>query len=564
MMAGDNPISRKSLAVIWPDLLLTGFVFYMAFLYVGVSGTRCFNFDEFEVLYAGASLLRGKTLYAAQIEPHFPIFNICIAQLVNLSGFNTTAIIIARYFVLLTSAVALVFTYKIGKIIWDKRTGLIAVCLVLSSIVFLNKGLEIRHDVFNMTFNVIAAYYGLRYIQQKRYLYIILSAIFLGVAFASTQKAVVWNLGIIIGLALYYLRDKSYKDVSKIALYYLLILFMPLLISLFYLVFSYGDNVHMFLSYAVAKQIIFYSPYAQELYPFPYNRYDLFKDLIFQNHLLYALSIGGMSTVIIRWVKSNTERIVIAVWALTGILFYITVKRPFFQTFLPSVVPMSILATGLLADLFKEYNSLNISKKAGIGITVISLLFVWPLFLANDERSDNDQMMRQMDNITFCLENLKNDDKVLCFTGNQIFFEPVFKIDWEEGGTPIYDYDPTFFENKMINEQCKVIINDYRTGLLSEKVKKKIRENYLPVNNGDIFVPGLTLEPGETIDKKVWIEGYYYSPIISLEIDQKKIESKLIKLEQRRYRIKNNTNRRISLIYIFDKDKFLTDSTVGL
>jgi hypothetical protein len=564
MMAGSNPISRKSLAIIWPDLLLTGFVFYMAFLYVGVSGTRCFNFDEFEVLYAGASLLRGKTLYADQIEPHFPLFNICMAQLVNFSGFNATAIIIARYFVLLTSAVALVFTYKIGKIIRDKRTGLIAVCLTLSSIVFLNKGLEIRHDVFNMAFNVIAAYYGLQYIRQKRYRCIILSAIFLGVAFASTQKAIVWNLGIIVGLALYYLRDTSYKDVLRISLCYLLILFVPLLVSLFYLVLSHGEDVHMFLNYAVAKQISFYAPYAQELYPIPYNRYDLFRDLIFQNHLLYALSIGGLFTVIIRWFKSNTERIVIAVWALTGVLFYITAKRPFFQTFLPSVVPMSILAAGLLSDLFKECNDLNLCKKAGIGITAMSLLFAWPLLLANDQPSDNDQMIRQMDNISFCLENLKKDDKVLCFTENQIFFDPVFKVVWEESGTPIYDYDPIFFENKMINEQCKVIINDYRTGLLSEKVKKKIRENYLPVNNGDIFIPGLTLEPGETIEKKVWIEGYYYSPIISLEIDQKKIESKLIRLEQRRYQIKNNTNRRISLIYIFDKDKFLADTTVSL
>lgn len=562
MMLRDNRIFKKNLSATWPDLLLIGFIFYVAFVYVKISGNRYFNFDEFEILYTGASIVRGKVLYADRIEPHFPLFNICIAYLVGLCGFKATTIIITRYVILFTNLVALIFVYKIGEILWDKRTGLLAVCFTLSSIVFLNKGIEIRHDVFNMTFNVIGAYYGLRYIKEKeRYRYIILSGVFLGIAFASTQKALVWNIGIIGGLSLYYLRNRSYNIVWRINVLYFIMVLAPLIITLIYLIIRYDENISMFLRFAIADQLNFYAPHTKELYPFPYNRYDLFKDLIFQNHLLYALGIGGIFSLVILWVRDNTERIVIVVWALIGVLFYVTAKRPFFQTFLPSVPPVSILAAGLIADMFNDFKSLAINKRIGVGISAIVLLFIWPLCLVCGQKSESPKMMRQMANVSFCLKNLKKDDKVLCFTQNQIFYDPVFKVNWKVDEKPIYNYEAIFVEQVMIKQQCKVIINDYRTRLLNEEIKERIGKNYLPIKTGDILIPGFKIEPKQVFDKKIWIEGYYYSPTVSLEIDGKKIESNLVKLEQKKYRIANNSNRQVFMVYIFDRDKFIKGSS---
>ena len=56
-MLRDNRIFKKNLSATWPDLLLIGFIFYMAFVYMKISGNRYFNFDEFEILYTGASIL---------------------------------------------------------------------------------------------------------------------------------------------------------------------------------------------------------------------------------------------------------------------------------------------------------------------------------------------------------------------------------------------------------------------------------------------------------------------------------------------------------------------------
>lgn len=556
-MARDTLMFRNGRFTPSVHVLLLGFVLAMAFAYVSLSGNRSFNFDEFQVLYESAALERGRSLYVNQIGFHFPFFNIILSFLIHLTGFQTVTILLIRYFVLAINTLALIFVYKIGEVAWDKRTGMVALCLTLSSIVFLDKGIEIRHDVLNTTFNVIGAYYGIRYLKEKRYLHIILSVIFLGMAFASTQKALVWNGGIIIGLLMYHVHGKSYRKSFTIGFYYIIALLAPLLITLLYLKLRYNEDIYMFLKNAVAIPIAFFAPHTKELYPFPFNRYDLLKDLIFQNHLLYGLAIGGFFAVIISWVKYNTERIVIAVWAIVGVLFYLSAKRPFFQTFLPSVPPLAILAAGVLSDMWEDLKKLSVNRTLAFGITTVALLFLWPLVLAWSQVPDKQKMARQMANVSFCLENLQREEKVLCFSQNQVFFDPVLMMNWFGTEKHIWDYDPDWFEQRMVGEQCRVIINDYRTGLLNSEVKEKIKQNYITIKTGDILIPGFVISPGQSYVKKIWIAGDYYSPTTSLEIDGKKIGSNVMYLEQKDYEFHNATDRYVSLVYIFDKARVL-------
>lgn len=553
-MPRDIKRFAKDVSLLWPEVFLLGFMASMAFIYIRFSGTRYFNFDEFEALYAGAALLRGKALFADQVEPHFPLFNICLSSLIGLFGFKAMLLLIARYVILLVHGVGLVFAYKIGEMLWGKRAGLLAVCLILSSIVFFTKGIEIRHDVFSTTLNVIGAYFVLRFIREKRAGHLIVSGIFLGMAFASTQKALVGNVGIIAGLWMYYIRGKSYKPLAKISSWYFMTLLAPLAISISYLVVYHGEDVYSFLNYGVATQLSFYAPYTEELYPFPYSRSELFKDLILQNPLLYALAIGGIFTNLLVWFRSNTERIVIVFWALTGVLFYVTAKRPFFQTLLPSIPPLSIIAAGFLSERFRQYKAIAISKRVGLGVVAISLLFVWPLCLVYGKVPDNPTMMRQMANVSYCVTNLVRNDKVLCFTQNQIFFDPLFTINYyEKRVNYIWECDADWFEHKMIREQCKVIINDYRTRLLSKEVKEKIGLNYIATKIGDILVPGFVIRPREVCTRKVWIAGDYYSPTRSLEVDGEKMTNNLIPLAQKEYTFHNITDRYVTVVYIFDK-----------
>ena len=168
-------------------------------------------------------------------------------------------------------------------------------------------------------------------------------------------------------------------------------------------------------------------------------------------------------------------------------------------------------------------------------------------------------MTSQMENIAFCLRHLRPDDKVLCFTQNQVFFDPLLKAMAEDCGKRFYEYDATCFEEKMVAGQCKVIINDYRTGLFNNEIQKRIRANYVSTGIGDILVPGFVIPPEESFRKRIWVKGDYYCPSGSLEINGKKMENQLINFEQMEYSFKNTSNRPVPFVYIFDKETLLSN-----
>jgi hypothetical protein len=162
-----------------------------------------------------------------------------------------------------------------------------------------------------------------------------------------------------------------------------------------------------------------------------------------------------------------------------------------------------------------------------------------------------------MQNVSFCLDNLSQNDKVLSFTQQQIFFEPLFPgmdIVGSECGPIINTIDENCFENKMIQSDCKVVIYDYRTTFLKSEIQEKIKRNFVYSGAGQIFIPGLNLEPNEKIEKQLWVSGYYYSPNLNIAIDENKINENLLKLEKTNYTFNNLSDEPALLYYVFRPD----------
>lgn len=211
------------------------FIAFLSLMIVRLSFIRFFDFDEFQVLYASAALVRGKALYSDQIGSHFPLVNILLSLLIKVLGFKTSTVLLIRYSVLLCLLTTLFFVFKIAEAIWGKSAGLFAVALTIASLIFVDKGMEIRHDNFNMTFNTIGAYWALKYLKERKLHFIWLSSLFLGLALASTQKAANWNLGLIFGLSLYTFREIGIQRTGKDLAIYSASIMLPLLTSYFYL-----------------------------------------------------------------------------------------------------------------------------------------------------------------------------------------------------------------------------------------------------------------------------------------------------------------------------------------
>ncbi len=542
----------------WMDILLIGFIFLLSLLYIMIASRRSFNFDEFQLMYASASLLRGKAYYAENVGSHFPLSNIFVSLLINITGFKITTILLARYFMLVINLITLYYVYCIGRLFWNRKTGLISASLVLSTVIFADKGIEIRHDVFNTLFNTMGCYYALRYLDAKRNRFLLLSGLFLGSAIASTQKAFIWAAGVILGILLFFLKERSYKEIGKVILFYLIIIPMPLIFSVSYLIFTKNEYLSAVIQYAIKNVFFTFAPYTEELYPFPFSKYTLLQQLFFQNQLFYALGFGAIIASVVSYLKTGNRRIVVIIWALVGILFYLTAKRPFYQSFLPTIPPLAIIVGGILIDLEKVLNKWKIEGRVTLIISFVLLLFIWPLQLIFPKSDEEPRIKKQFSNISFCLNNLKKGDKVLCFTQNQIFFDPILKMKDQECGKRIFDYDAECFEQKMIEGQCRVIIDDYRTRLLNREIRDLINENYLATKTGNILIPGFKIESKCLVEKKIWVTGYYYSPSLCLKVNGKKIMNNLFFLEEKRYRFDNQAERPISLVYIFHPNKFKT------
>ena len=546
------------------QLGLLFFILCMLYVTLKLSSIRFFDFDEYQVLYESASLVRGKALYSDRIGVHFPFMNVVISCLLGALGFKTASVVAVRYFVLLFSFVTLTFVFKITEMLWNKTTALIAVALTLSCMVFLHKGIEIRHDLFNMAFNTAGAYGALKYLKQPGRYGLWFSGLMLGLAIASTQKAAIWSVGIMIGLLLGLARGGAARSVAKVSAIFAYTTVLPILALLAFLYLTVGESLGAFLRETVIGPLDYFVPEkANQTYPFPYTREAIFGGLLHENALFYLFSVSGLFWAFKEFFQHNSAKGIIAFWASAGILFYLITSRPFHQSLLPTLPAMGILAAGFIMDVRKilRFSSLRI----GVGIEVLGVLSVlaWPVYLMVHGKDISPTIVdREMQNISFCLDHLKADEKVLCFTQQQVFFDPVFRMHGDECGRRFLDFDEACFENRMIREQCKVVIDDYLTTLLSKRIRAEIGKNYVSAGVGQILIPGFAAPPGSTV-KKVWVAGDYYNPSRELRVDGKEVQDHFIKLEQKEYLFDNASGRVVWLVYIFDKEKMLSPPSGG-
>ena len=141
-MAADIWKNRADLPDRISEWVLILYMLCLAIVYLLISGRRFFDFDEFQVVYASVGILRKGSLYSEQIGNHFPLANLIMSVPSGLLGFESAVLIISRYMIFALSAIMLLYTYRIGSFFRGRKAGLLSVCMVLSSFVFLEKALK--------------------------------------------------------------------------------------------------------------------------------------------------------------------------------------------------------------------------------------------------------------------------------------------------------------------------------------------------------------------------------------------------------------------------------------
>lgn len=550
------------------QLALLTVIIFAGIIIFYLSVERFFNFDEFDVVYAGSSFLRGKLLYSDKLGTHFPFTDLSVAFFTSILGMKTTTLIGIRVIFFFVLCLTLYFVYRIGGMIRNNETGLIAVALTITSIAFMKKGIEIRHDVFNMFFNTMGVFFVLQYMTRMNYRYLVFGGLSCGLALASTQKSIMWISGIYLGFTILLIRENGIKQWLKCSLIYLSALLIPISLCLFLIIFHFHESIDAFLSQTIVKQFGYFFPNINKHYsvlPFPHSKAQMWKKLLLDNSLLYLTGlVAGVIYLVKRFKKLRLE-IIPLFWLISGLTFYLFMKRTFYQSFLPTIPAFGLLCSFLFFDIKKLFHLHDTYLKRTIYFFLLFAFLIFPTLTASKQAllvnkaknqktpiaSHSYNNKKHLDNLAFCLANLGPNEKVLCFTQQQVFFDPLLQFTHNVCGETIRGIDKRCLIDLMKKENCRVVIFDFRTTLLKKNILKQIFQNYLYSGIGDILIPGFKIYPGKTIHKEIWIPGAYDFPPGILEIDGHINSKGRMEFNNRIYTFKNVSNKPIHIAYHF-------------
>lgn len=546
------------------EVVLVVFVLLFAVLVEQTAMTRRFNFDEFQVMYASRLLTEGRGMYgdatagSYPVDTHFPLANILVSFVIAAFGKASLTILAARQMIVLLLFGTVFYTAKTAALLRDRTAALLAAALCLSCVVFVDTGIEIRHDVFNMFFNTMAAYWAVKHVREDRTVPLLLSALFVGLAVASTQKAAVWSAGIVLGTLYHRARSRRLKAFGGAVAAYAILPLSAVAASVAYLLATTGDTPASFWEWGVLSALGAMSgSVANATYPFLYSKAYMIGLFFPDNAPFYLAALCATGWACTRLFKGEEGGIGIpVVWAAAGLYFYLTSPRPFFQSFVPTVPALAVLTAVFLMRCRKAWTDALRWRGPVFEALLILLLLPYPAWRIVDNILHHPDKTRQMDTIAFCLQNLEPEDRVFSFTQQQIFFDSVLHMNDTSCGPTIFELEPACVRQEMIRQRCKIVIADRRTDKVVEAVREELFDHYISPNIGHVLVAGFALPPGEEVEREVWVAGDYYCPVPEIRIDGDPMDGSAVVLEQRRYRFRNPTDRVVFFTFMFDRERF--------
>lgn len=162
---------------------------------------RSYDQDEFEVIKTAWKIFHGERIYVDFFQHHHPLLYYLLIPLFALFGEGIEIVIGARLFMLPFSIGILLLTWAIARPIYGSAVAALAPLLLVLTPLFVNPAIEVRPDVPQVFFGLLAVYLLYRYFETRALIQLVLSGFALGVAFLFLQKAVLLVAGLALVLA---------------------------------------------------------------------------------------------------------------------------------------------------------------------------------------------------------------------------------------------------------------------------------------------------------------------------------------------------------------------------
>lgn len=409
------------------------------------SVNRFFAHDEFEHIHSAWYIAQGNIPYVDFFQSHHPLLWYVLVPLLGVLGQTISTIIILRVFILFFTAGIIFLVYLIAKrAARSKEVALLSVVFLLSMVMFVEKGIEIRPDVPQVFFGLLALFFFLKSLPpgpprgqgmktgakpkiisntKQRISWgcgFSLSGFSASVSFLFLQKSIflLAALGIIIII------KWVKKEVSLISVMLFGLCFtLPLLLFAAYLM-----NAGALPDYLLTNWR-FHMNHVESFLPF-----RLLLNSFMQNPVYWVLSLWAVFIMFSRKSK-NKELKMIAGLALFLFLSVFVMKHPYRQYYLLPISLFSILAGYITKFLFFKYKC-SAKRKARIIIIVIFIPFIFIVsMLFHSNRS-------QLERAAYVLENTGESDPV--YDGDIQFnlFRPDLHYFWysiKNGGLRTYN-----------------------------------------------------------------------------------------------------------------------------
>jgi len=332
---------------------------------------RFFDHDEFATIHTSWKMFQGEKIYVDFFEHHNPFFYCALIPIIGVLGENVHTIIAVRLMVFLLFLLILLITYLIARKIFNKETGIITLLLLVSTFIFVTKAVEVRLDVPETLFALFSIFFLLVYFEKGGLLYLILSAILLGIAFLFFQLALFPVL--IIGcLLLFELFKKNiyFRDVIIYFFIFLLIL-APYGIYLFY--------TKSFYSYFQFNWIL-NMKFLLRFLPF---------DLLIQTYGINTILIVFYIVGLLFFMKTSNQRRV-GVLSLGLLLSVFFVRHPYPQYLMLAMPLIAMISASTIYTIFKN-------NKALLFVVLILSFGSQLSWLAQGARNSNGEQLKKIE-----------------------------------------------------------------------------------------------------------------------------------------------------------------------
>ena len=356
---------------------------------------KFFNNDEIEHIHSAWYIKNGHIPYRDFFQHHNPLLWYLLLPFLYLFGDSVNTFQAARFFMCLIMFGIAYCTYLTTiTITKSKESGFVSVALLFSTVLFMEKGIEIRPDVPQVLFGMISIYYLVRFSQDKNNKFVIYSGLSAAISFLFLQKTIF----LLIAYGIIFAYGLVKKELSmKSALYFTGSLLFPLLIYGTYLQMTGSLHDYFVTNWQLNRQNLGSRDISAK--PFGPMAYSLE-----QNFLFWILAVASVIFVFLR--KSTCREMKIAVFiALVQIISLLTYSITFKHYYL-FAIPLLCISTSYC--LINGLDAGKIVKTHRVALFAMFLLGAVPFLLIDSFHSNR----LQLEKIRYVLSRTKDTDLV--------------------------------------------------------------------------------------------------------------------------------------------------------